>query len=459
MSIREAVERKMKIRLIEFLKKAREERKGNVAMTFAMMWFMMFGTIMVSIDVGRAVHVEDQLQSALDAAAIAALKAGPTSGPSVGTQIFNLNTSNSKATFTQPVFEVLGNGSVKATATATVETLVATLMNTNDISIDGLSIADPRSTSTTSSTSTSTASGPIPCLHIMDQSGAATWKMISNSNLRADTCDVYVRSNSSVPLYEDSDSDVSFHNVWIKGPGMQLVGGEAMQVMNNPYKIQYDMPVVGDPYEPSIRSVVQVISNGSCTNSNTNKTYRNITVNPGTYCGAVTFDGVRFNPGLYIIASGSGSSNNGALTLKGKLDGSAGVTFYFGDSKSQWKAYQAAEESVLVAPTTGLTRGLLFFENSNRGSGYDFSISSINKQTWKGLIYLPSVNMKLDSLSEWSKWVMSLEVNQLQLKSTSAVWEPFPWIPYNATQPVSYDPAAFMPVANVTVENPIYLSK
>lgn len=431
-----------------------EDRHGNVAIPFALMSFVMLGTVTLAIDVGRNVHMETQLQNALDAAAIAALKAPSATRDSVGTQVFNLNMQNAIGTFTPPTFEVLGNGAVKATSTAMVETVSARLMQAPDAPISGLAIADPRVDA--GGSTGAPATGPIPCLHIMDQSGSDAWKMVSASNLHADTCDVYVRTNSSQAIYEDSSSDVRFHNVWVKGAGMRHVGGGTMQIVNDPHHIQFDMPVVGDPYEPGIRAVTQTVLVGNCTAANTNKTYTG-TVNPGTYCGNTTFNGTTFNPGLYIIATQG--SNSGALNLKGKLNGSAGVSFYLSDNKSTFKSYTASEGSVLKAPTSGLSRGLLFFENSNRGATYPLTISSVNKQTWNGLIYLPSLDLTMNSLSEWEKWYLSMEVNRLTMISPSAVWEPFPWIPFNATTPVTYDPAQFAPETVVTVENPIYLSK
>mgnify|MGYP003336943355 CR=1 FL=1 len=50
-------------------------------------------------------------------------------------------------------------------------------------------------TSTTTTTTTGTSLGP--CLHIMDQSGSDTLWADSNSNLHADNCNVYIRSNAS----------------------------------------------------------------------------------------------------------------------------------------------------------------------------------------------------------------------------------------------------------------------
>ena len=449
-----------------FFRTARDARDGNVAISFGLMWFVMFGSIFVAVDTGRSLQVETQLQNALDAAAIAALKTGTTNRASVGQQVYAVNMQGVKgASYTDATFETMGNGAVKATATATVPTIAATLMQTPDVTIPGLSIADPKvlatdgsaTTSTTTTTTTGNALGP--CLHIMDQSGSDALYGDSNSNLHADNCNVYIRTNSSEAMYDISSADVRFRNIKVKGSGVKEVAG-AFKVVGAPFAIELNQPVVADPYEPAIRSVIQMISVSACNASNTGKTYTGGTVSPGTYCGATTFNGVKFNPGLYVIASAGGAST-GALTMKGKLDGSAGVSFYFADNKAKLASYTAAEQSVLTAPATGLTRGLLFFESSNRGSTWTLTIANVNKQSWTGLIYFPSLNLTLNSLSEWQKWNLSLECNRLTMISLSSVWEPFPWTPYNASQPVTYDASAFGGTTTTTssVDNPIWLSK
>ena len=69
------------------------------------------------------------------------------------------------------------------------------------------------------------------------------------------------------------------------------------------------------------------------------------------------FDGVTFSSGLYIIASGNGKNTDGGLTIKGRIDGKAGVTFFFADNKAKFLSYAAAEGSVLYAPSIGITQG------------------------------------------------------------------------------------------------------
>ena len=160
-------------------------------------------------------------------------------------------------------------------------------------------------------------------------------------------------------------------------------------------------------------------------------------VSPGTYCGATVFDGVTFSSGLYIIASGNGKNTDGGLTIKGRIDGKAGVTFFFADNKAKFLSYAAAEGSVLYAPSIGITQGVLMFEGSNRGNGYDVTISSVNKQSWKGVVYLPSVNLALKSLSEWPTLNIALSVNTLTMDSLSSVLMPYPWTPFGSTAAIT----------------------
>jgi hypothetical protein len=402
------------------------DERGNVAIVFGLFAVPAFLLVGLAIDVARAYSVKSDMQSALDAAVLGARNAAADEQMALATALFEANIAGRHAR-ASVVFTPTSNGEFGGRAAASVPTPFGGLANIHSIEVTATAAAKPDSITTTGTP------GGIPCIHVMSQSDQDAFYLNSNSNLDGSRCEVHVRSNRSRAMYAISSSNVSFKKVLVKGYATEESG--RIRIVDAPNTITENADVVGNPYIDAIREVKQEITLGTCSSTNTGKTYTGGTVNPGTYCGATTFNGVRFNPGLYLIQSDNGNKT-GALTLKGKLDGSAGVTFYFADPKSKLAAYQASEDSVLAAPTSGTTRGILMFEDSNRGTGWDFTIRSVNKQSWTGLVYFPSLNLTLDSLSEWKKANIALAVNRLKLISLSTVVLPYEWTPFFASEPV-----------------------
>ena len=129
-------------------------------------------------------------------------------------------------------------------------------------------------------------------------------------------------------------------------------------------------------------------------------------------------------------------------------------------NKSTFKSYEATADSSLVAPTTGITQGILFFENSNRGNNWDLTISNVTAQTWQGLAYLPSANLTFDEFSAWKSFKISLASNTLKITNwSSMVWEPFVWYPFNQSAPILYDDATYSDETITVTERPIYISQ
>ena len=87
-----------------------------------------------------------------------------------------------------------------------------------------------------------------------------------------------------------------------------------------------------------------------------------------------------------------------------------------------------------------VTRGILFFEASNRGQTWDLTVTSLSKVFWNGVIYLPSVNLELHSWSadEGQKMAFAMVVNTLEINSWSGITNTDEWIPFNRTYPIRH---------------------
>jgi Flp pilus assembly protein TadG len=412
------------------------DERGTTAIIFALLAVPMVAMIGLALDFSRANGQAERLQVAIDSAVLAAANAPLNQKAATAQKFFAANFDHSEASATS-TFSVDSVGNITGVAQSTINMPFASMarLTSTDVKVDASATTDLTSTTTNivTTTTTTTTAGNVPCIHVMDQSGASTFFMDSNSSLNASTCDVRVRSNNSQAMKSISSSNVKFKKIQVKGGALVDSG---LTIMDAPNSVLTNAAITADPYDTAISAIANAINPAACTTSNTDKTLTGA-VSPGTYCGTTVFNNATFGTGLYIIASANGNKN-GRLRLTGNINGNAGVSFFFADNKAQLDQYQTSEQSKLKAPVDGATKGLLFFEKSNRGNAYSLTIASCNKQNWTGLFYMPSVNLKLDSLSEWGSFNVALSVNQLIMKSLSSVMVPYSWTPYNASQPIAW---------------------
>lgn len=432
-----------------------QNEQGNVAMLFTFMMLPLTLGIGLAVDFGRGNLAESDMQAALDGAAIAALRADPADAEAVGQRFFSYNFKTPMVTTPVVNFDIKQDGQIAATARASLDMPFGALIGIETFEVATATTVIPERSVAQTETEEIVFQGGAPCLHVMDQSDQEALNLINNTNVNASTCDVRVRSNRSTAMKGTGNSSVKFRSLKVKGQS-STQGGIA--VTGWPYSISNDADIVGNPYLDGIRDVVQAMSVGSCTNGNTGKTYTGGSVSPGTYCGTTTFDGVTFQPGVYIIKSSSGNKN-GSLRIKGLVSGD-GVTFYLADNKSELDEYNASSGSSLKAPTAGTTRGILFFENSNRGNAWDLTITEETNQTWEGLVYLPSANLVFDKFTSWSKFKISLAANKVTMTNwNNMTWESFVWYPFNSSAPVLYDDETYSEETTTITEKPLYIAQ
>jgi hypothetical protein len=421
-------------------------------MTFALMSFVMFGTAMIAIDVGRSVHDESVLQNALDAAAIAALKVDLPRRVEVGTQVFNLNMAGAQSPVNSLTFETLGNGSVKATATMSVEMLTNKITGSPPIEIPGQAIADPKALILSHDSSV----GEVPCIHVMDQNINNGFDLDRNVNLDAHDCHAYTRSNDLASMRSNNSENVVFKKIRVKGSANIIGGG--LQIEDEPHTIIIDAPIVGDPYNRDIDSVRQVLAAPrACTNANSNKVLTGV-VPSGTYCENTEFRNATLS-GLYYIVS-RGASRPGKLKLSGNIQADGATIYLYDNAATLAPLHELADGSVLKAPKTGPTRGVLIMEGSNRGASSNVEFARSKGQTWEGLLYMPSSNVTFNSFEEFPLFNVAIAANRLNVRTWKNMpWNVYRWTPYTSSLPVSYDPTLLAATTTTYLERPIYLSK
>lgn len=418
---------------VVFAKKMKKDERGTTGILFAMLAVPLFALMGVAVEYARVLNSRETVQQSLDAAVLAARNSDPVEQAAVAQKFFKSNLKKGLANATA-TFQKNADGDLEGTGVAYVRTPIAGMVNKGTIKITAFALARPDKTEETPSSS----NGVIPCMHVMDQSGSGTLTIDGNENVNAGNCTVRVRSNHNASaMYEKNSSNVRFGQIRTKGYAMveSGYGTGKFVITNEPHTVMQNQQIVGNPYDVAMSAVSRQIAVGACNNANTGKTLTG-NVSPGTYCGATEFKNATLAAGVYVIKSGSGNKN-GALKLSGNINGSAGVTFYFADNKSKFASYSANEGSVLKAPEAGLTRGVLFMENSNRGAGYDFKLSVCKTQSWTGMIYLPSVNFSMEGLEDWPVMNVALAANQVVIKGwDNMTLTPYAWTPSGYTQPI-----------------------
>ncbi len=416
------------------------DRRGHVAITFGLMGAILMMSIGVASDIGRAFQTHQRLQNALDVAALAAMKAPPDARAEVAAAYFRENVAGALGMVADPVIHALGDGSFKISAHVSVPTTITRLMRVDAIEMDAVAIAAPSGAASAASMQAGSPGG-VPCLHALDEAAAEAWRLAGASGFDASACEVYVRSGHGEAAALADNRDVSLRN--IRAVGGVAQAGDAVAIAALPYVTEPHAPVVGDPYLAAVESILGVLKSEPCTTANTHQTVAGGQAQPGTYCGYTTFEDVTFSPGVYMIASGARAGEDGRLDIKGRVDGSGGVTFYLADRATRIGAITTEADSVLEAPSTGVTRGLLFVENAVGKSGWSLTLDGLAPQSWGGAVYLPTAMISFSRLRDWTRLELGLVARTIALTDVSGRLTPFAWTPYNASDPITYAPALY----------------
>jgi Flp pilus assembly protein TadG len=377
------------IKLNKLAKAFGRDEDGTVAIVAGATMAVMIGAIGLAVDYGRALNQQSAMQRAMDASVLAAgATADASKREAVAGNFFAANFQG--GTPVTPIFATGAGGELTGTATAQVPTTLSQILGVSSLSTGVMATANPSTTVTTTTTETTgtTIPGALPCIFALDPAKRGAFWLISNSDLVAPQCEVHVKSTNSEAFIYDSAEDVSFKSVEIKG-GLKRVGGD---IISNVHTAS--TRVADDPFAGKMPSV----SVGACTF--TNYTNTTATVSPGTYCGTTNFVGskVTMNAGLYVFKSSTG--NAGGLNVTAQTIQGHNVTFYFADSNTKLLSYASKNRNHLHAPTTGTYAGILMFEPAGL-SNRTVLIDSADEQSWQGLVYLPSIDLRLKSISKW----------------------------------------------------------
>lgn len=377
------------------LTKFRHASGGNVAVIFALAAIPLVGAIGVAIDFARANDVKSQMQKSLDAAVLTGVTQVSTNQISTATDLFNGDFQTKLAAAATPSFTQNSDGSLSGSATASLNLSFLSVLLRSQIPVTVNSTATPGKQATS----------PV-CILLVNQLKSQALLVNSGAQLNAPSCEVHVVSTQSPAAIFNTTLNVK--RICIKGSTIIKNGGA------NPPAVT-SCSTISDPFANQLPTV----SAGSCDYNNQTYNPGSVTINPGVYCGWTNFNGsgtLTLNPGLYIIKNGGMTFNSG-WTVTG-----AGVTFYLVDQNATI-TFNGNVNASLSAPTAGTYANILMFEPTGLTNS-NLPINGTSGSSFTGLLYLPSRDVTINSVSNLSSNSVTMVFSTLILNATNWMIEP-----------------------------------
>jgi len=366
------------------------DRDGNISMVFAIAIIPVMIAVGAAVDFGKSNDVRSQLQKSVDAAVLAGVTQPSANQISTANSTFTADYSSRYGTTATASFAQNNDGSLTGTATTSVKTSFLNVMGASSLGVSASGTAKPGAQAKT----------PV-CILLVSTLKSQSLLVNSGAQLNAPTCEVHVLSTQSPAAM--FNATLNAKRICIKGSTIIKNGGA------NPPAVT-DCATISDPFAGTLPAV----SVGSCTY--TNKVYDpgTVVLDPGVYCGSTNFNGsgtLKLNPGLYIIKSGAMIFNS-SWTVTG-----TGVTFYLVDQNATL-TFNGNVNATLSAPTSGTYANILMFEPVGLSTS-QLPINGTSSSSFTGLMYLPSRDVTINSVSNMTSNSVTMVFDTLILNATN----------------------------------------
>jgi hypothetical protein len=237
-----------------------------------------------------------------------------------------------------------GGTTYSLTATGTLQTEFMSLIGVPTIPL-----------SVNSATYTSTDG--LGCVLSLDQSATGAISLQGGASVNLTGCSLYDNSTNSTALSVGGSASLSALSVGVLGG---VSGATSITTTNG---IKTGIGAVSDPYVND-----SFLPPSGCTQNNFSAK-NTATIDPGVYCGGMTFNAnanVTLNAGIYYIDGGSFTANGGAV-----IKSNGGVTLVFTKKNgSSWPTVTINGGATinLTPPTTGQTAGIVDLRGSQHAA-------------------------------------------------------------------------------------------
>jgi Flp pilus assembly protein TadG len=370
---------------------------GNVAVIFAIAAIPVIGSIGTAVDFAKVNDVSVRLQTALDAAVLAGAKQPAAQQISTASAVFAGDFNGKYGATASASFVQNADGSLTGTASSSVQ---ASFLGVFGIS----SIPANASATATIGTVSGGQSQSSVCILLVNALDSQALLVNSGAKINAPNCEIDVLSTQNpAAMFNEAKDDLDVQNICVKGANVTKNGNA------NP-PVQTQCAAISDPYAGNLPGVTV----GKCDYNNQTYNPGAVTLKPGVYCGWTNFNGsgtLTLNPGLYVI-SGGGMTFNSGWTVNGN-----GVTFYLVDQNSTL-TFNGNVNASLSAPTTGTYAGILMFEPTGL-SNSNLPINGTSGSSFNGLMYLPSRDVTINSVSNVTASNVTMVFSTLTLNGTN----------------------------------------
>ncbi len=381
----------------------RNDKRGNVAITFGLVVVPAVMFVGGAIDFGNAYKMKQKIQAAADAGVLAAANM-PNGTTNQARQARALNIFNANVTGMPgitPTATASGN-SISIVATGSINTAFLKIAHIDTISVGGASSGSVSyNSSTTTTTTTGTAAGKI-CLLALDPNATNGLKSQGTPNIKYIDCWAHTNSTSAASNNPNEGALVGGGSAIVEGAGHSAVGG----IGNNAAGVYTPTPVggraaVADPFATVSAYTLPYTSytptftpptiGNTCTASNLSLKKGSFALSPGRYCGGIDIKAgatVTFAAGEYIIDNGLFNVQSGA-SISG-----TDVLFYFSGANARFTVIGGGTVN-LKGRTSGPSalKGFLFIAHPNAWRGLTSNVQGGGTFNMEGMIYTPTQNI------------------------------------------------------------------
>lgn len=219
------------------------------------------------------------------------------------------------------------------------------------------------------------------CMYVLDPSGSGI--TFSGNDTIQSGCGIYVESSSSAAILSSGTNTITTNNgafTWDHG-GVTASGSLTITPAAKTYVAN---PSPADPFASWFSTATPPDSSHCDFNTVAQSGSGNYTLNPGVYCGTITFSGtwtITMNPGIYVLKNGI--SNSGSNNITG-----TGVFIY---ALSGGVNLSGSGGTTLSPMTSGTWRGITIWQPSSNSSADN--LSGNNSHTISGLVYTPAATL------------------------------------------------------------------
>jgi Flp pilus assembly protein TadG len=225
------------------------------------------------------------------------------------------------------------------------------------------------------------------CVISLDPNVSEAVRLNGDQTINLPGCSLAANSTSAKALLMNGTAQVTADSIRLRG-NYSMNGSVTLTATNGKYLNQ--ATALDDPY-----AGVQIPSYGACGSQPDNKLVDGALTlpappagQPAVYCSGLSLTGsgaVTFPPGIYVIKGGD-LKVTGTIRLKGE-----GVTFVLtggGGYPYAHVTFTGSGTTEIVAPTTGPTAGIIFFQDRNSLPG-ESNINGGGSQSFQGALYFP----------------------------------------------------------------------